>query len=66
MLNNIGLPGILLLVFLLIFPLCFWKILTKAGFSGFWGLFAVVPGGLIVLLLVLAFVDWPSQRNSTG
>ncbi|WP_299148654.1 hypothetical protein [uncultured Tateyamaria sp.] len=64
MLNNIGLPGILLLLFLIIFPLMFWKIFTKAGFSGFWDLFSILPGGVFVLLLVLALVDWPANRKS--
>ncbi|WP_299280400.1 hypothetical protein [uncultured Tateyamaria sp.] len=64
MLNNIGLPGILFLLVLIIFPLTFWKIFTKAGFSGFWGLFSILPGGVFVLLLVLAFVDWPANRKS--
>ncbi|MEP5630500.1 MAG: hypothetical protein ABJP79_01310 [Tateyamaria sp.] len=66
MLNNIGLPGFLLLAFLIILSWCFCKIFAKAGFSGFWGLISLVPGGAIVLLLVLAVKDWPTHRGSNG
>lgn len=40
-----------------------WRICTKAGFPGALGLLAVVPGLNLVLLFVLAFVDWPALRR---
>lgn len=61
MLSNIGLPGFLIVT---VFPvICFWKIFKKSGFSSYWGLFALVPVGAIVLLGVLAFANWPANHE---
>jgi hypothetical protein len=39
----------------------FWRIFSKAGFAGAWGLLAIFPFAQILLLLFLAFADWPSR-----
>lgn len=43
---------------------CWWRIFTKAGFSGALSLLILVPGiGALILLLLLAFGDWPALKN---
>ncbi len=50
---------------LMIFPVfCFWRIFTKAGHNGAMALLCLVPGvGMIIVLCILAFGDWPALRN---
>lgn len=36
-----------------------WLICTKAGFSGWWSLAMLVPGGSVILLYFLGFSKWP-------
>ena len=58
---------ILLFVFLplsAILPtIAFWKICSKAGFSGAIGLLMLVPIANIILPLYLAFAEWPALRS---
>jgi hypothetical protein len=62
-----GLPEVLVLLSmaamaaLVIWPA--WRICSKAGFPGPLGLLAVVPVFNLVLLIVLAFVEWPALRR---
>jgi len=43
--------------------LIFCKIFSKAGFSWALGLLILVPIANIVILFVLAFAEWPIQRE---
>lgn len=36
------------------------RIAQKAGFSGWWGLVQIVPLAGVVMMWVLAFIDWRS------
>jgi hypothetical protein len=36
------------------------KILSKAGYSGWWVLLVFVPGANIIAIWVFAFAQWPS------
>ncbi len=40
-----------------------WRILTRAGFSGWWILLFLVlpPIGSLVIVLMLAFAEWPAR-----
>jgi hypothetical protein len=40
-----------------------WKIFSKAGYSGALGLLMLIPVVNFILLLVLAFGEWPIQRE---
>lgn len=40
-----------------------WKILRRAGFSGEWSLFGLIPGGLMVAICILAFAKWPAIQR---
>lgn len=43
-----------------------WRIASKAGYSGFWGLTAIIPPiGLVALWVLAAQKDWP-RRVHTG
>jgi hypothetical protein len=41
----------------------YWRIAEKAGFNGAWSLFALVPLGHFVLLILFAVVDWPVETE---
>jgi len=41
----------------------YWKIFSKAGFSGWLSLTQLVPALNIVVLFYLAFAEWPIQRR---
>ena len=42
----------------------FWKICSKAGFSGALGLLMLIPLANIILPLYLAFAEWPALRSN--
>jgi uncharacterized membrane protein YhaH (DUF805 family) len=39
------------------------KILSKAGYSGWWVLVGLVPIANVVMFVVFAFSDWPALRG---
>ena len=49
---------------LILWPL--WRICSRAGFSGALALLVIIPFGVIVLLFVLAFAEWPALRRRPG
>jgi hypothetical protein len=51
----------LILALVVIWPIC--RIVSKAGYSGAWGLLAIVPVVNIVALWALAFMEWPNGRR---
>jgi len=53
--------GIAVAVVLVILP--FWKIFSKAGFSGALSLLLFFPLVNIIMLFVLAFSEWPVERE---
>ena len=62
----------LLIAFIVLFVLCiititliiWWRILSKTGFHGALGLLMIVPIANFILLLVLAFAEWPVQKEN--
>ena len=40
-----------------------WKIFAKAGYGGPLGLLMLVPVVNLIMILVLAFAEWPVQRE---
>lgn len=63
MLNNIGLPGLLLIVIWVFMIYCMCRVMGKAGYHWAWGLVSIF-GGAPILVLFLAFADWPSTRGT--
>ena len=43
--------------------LVWFSVFRKAGFSRYWGLLGLIPGLPIVIPIVLALVEWPSERE---
>ena len=41
----------------------YWKIFSKAGFSGWLSLTLIVPILNIIMLFYLAFAEWPVRRE---
>ncbi|MGR4064279.1 MAG: hypothetical protein ACLQPV_02390 [Vulcanimicrobiaceae bacterium] len=44
----------------------YWRILERAGFSGALSLLNIVPLGTLVILLILAFGQWPIEQRLAG
>lgn len=44
----------------ILFVVPFWRIIKRAGFKPALALLALVPGGILVLLWVIAFAKWPA------
>ncbi len=44
----------------------FWRICAKAGFPGWYGVGVVIPMVNILLVLFLAFAEWPLERKLSG
>ncbi|SCX79088.1 hypothetical protein [Nitrosospira sp. Nsp13] len=38
----------------------FWRIFARAGFKPVFSLLALIPGGILILLWVIAFAKWPA------
>jgi len=38
------------------------RVLRRAGFSGWWAVSVVFPPALVVLIWLMAFVDWPARE----
>lgn len=49
-----------LIVSALFFVVPFWKICKRAGFKPGLSFIALIPGGILVLLWVMAFAKWPA------
>ena len=41
-----------------------WRIFSKAGYSGAFGLLILAPFGTIIMLCILAFSNWPIGKKS--
>jgi hypothetical protein len=59
----LGLLPLAILVVALVVP--YWKIWSRTGHSGAWGLLMLIPLANIISLWVLAFKEWPALRGKT-
>ena len=69
MFGTIGIPELIVL-FLFVIPLMcvivilpFWKIFSRAGFSGWLSLTQLVPLLGTIVLFYLAFAEWPALKE---
>ncbi len=68
MLRSIGLPE-LFVIFVVVgltgaaYMIPLWRILNRVGRAGAIAMLAFIPGGTIVVLWVIAFIDWPSMKT---
>jgi hypothetical protein len=51
------------IAFWLVFLIAYIKIISRAGYSGWWVLIIFVPIVNIVMLLIFAYKEWPIQRE---
>ncbi len=52
------------IVWIVVFLVPLWRIVSKAGFNGALSLLSLIPLVNIVMLWVFAFVKWPHERPS--
>jgi len=63
---SMALLGFILLLILAITVVTiffWWRIFRKAGFPGPLALLALVPAGKLVMVIILAFMDWPVLKG---
>jgi hypothetical protein len=62
-----GAPGkmelLLILVMASVIVVPFWRIFSKAGFSGALSLLMFIPLVNLIMIFVLAFSEWPALRE---
>ena len=65
---TIGSPSIIVMCLIMgkVAVVAFWRICAKAGFPGWYGVGVVIPMVNILLVLFLAFAEWPLERNLSG
>ncbi len=51
--------GLIGLAFFVLFIIAYWKIFSKAGYSGALSLLLLIPIANIIIILYLAFSKWP-------
>lgn len=62
--GDLGLvPWLISFAVFFVFP--FWRILDRVGFKPAFSLIALVPGGVVVLLWVIALAKWPVSPQVT-
>lgn len=58
---GIGPPELIIMGVVVILP--YWKIFSKAGFSGWLSFSQIVPILSLIVLFYLAFAEWPILRE---
>lgn len=59
-----GVVGLIVGLVAIIFSvIIYWRIFSKAGYSGAMGLWMFVPIANLVVILILAFGEWPIHRE---
>lgn len=59
-----GAPLVMIILWVLLIVPPFWKIFSKAGFSGWLSLLMLVPLANLITLWLVAFMDWPALRDA--
>ena len=47
----------------ILFVVPFWRIAKRAGFKPALAFLALIPGGILVLLWIFAFAQWPTSTK---
>ncbi len=58
-----GMGPVMMAVLAIVVVVPFWRICTRAGFSGWLGLLAAIPLLNLVLVYFLAFSRWPIETR---
>lgn len=56
------LPWLIAAAIFLVVP--FWKIFARVGFKPAFSVVALIPGGILLLLWVVAFAKWPADKEA--
>ena len=57
--------GIVMLIVCVFMIVCYWKIFSKAGYSGALSLLMLVPIVNLILFIWFAFAQWPVLKGQT-
>jgi uncharacterized membrane protein YhaH (DUF805 family) len=57
------LSGLVGLLFLILAIVIYWRIFSKAGYSGALGLLMFIPIANLIAILILAFGTWPIEEE---
>ena len=55
--------------FAIFFVVPFWKLFKRTGFKPVFSIIALIPGGVLLLLWVVAFAKWPAfaeEKKDSG
>jgi glycerol-3-phosphate acyltransferase PlsY len=63
MLVLFGIVALVALAILVFVVICWWKIFSKAGYSGALALLMFVPFGELIMLCIMAFGKWPALKE---
>ncbi len=55
---------VVLLIYAVVIVFPCWRIIARTGLPGALGILAIVPVANLVLIWVLAFVDWPALKKA--
>jgi len=55
--------GIISIVTIILAIIIWWRIFSKAGYNGALGILMLVPIANLVMILILAFAEWPIQAE---
>lgn len=58
-----GIEALLVLIVVVLGVVVWWRVLAKTGYPGALGLLMLIPGVNAVLLLILAFSEWPIEAE---
>ena len=61
MINNIGLPGLIMIAVFVVNIFAFVKLLPRAGMSSWWAIVTLFPLFSVVLFWIIAFKKWPND-----
>ena len=56
------LGGLFVSAIVLVQLFLWWRIFSKAGYSGAFGLLLLAPFGVLIMLCILAFSEWPIRK----
>jgi uncharacterized membrane protein YhaH (DUF805 family) len=63
MLVLVGIAVLVLLAYFVFAVICWWKIFSKAGYSGALALLMLIPFGELIVLGIAAFGKWPALKE---
>jgi uncharacterized membrane protein YhaH (DUF805 family) len=56
---------IIIVFYIVAIVLPFWKIFTKAGYTGWWSLLVLIPLVNVIVVYIFAFSSWPALKGKS-